>query len=176
MSRITVGPTGNTVQGNVLDASKLHLERKLQDHDPLLYLKWNPRKLYGHGCWEIRRKPELKSIREVVFFQGNTYTIIEPVELNMVNHVLDVAFINYALLSKIKRMDTWQQSDRGKDWGHEFEYDEAKAMEAEEERSAQTLTYVANQHKSEIRDFKNLVLSGMNPAQIADHWGKKQGQ
>lgn len=173
MAKIWVGPTGKLVQGHVLDASKTSLEEKLRDYDKQLYLKWNPKKLKGWGCWEIRRLPEKKSIKEVLRYKGASYVVLEFQELNLVNHVLDVGYINYDLVRKLKSMDMWVKHKDGTTFAHDHEYQEAKLMEAADKKALENTAYMAKQHKREINDFKELILSGMNPARIADYWSKK---
>jgi hypothetical protein len=62
---ISVGPVGSVSIGHVLDCNKKAFEAALTAYDPLLYVKWNPKKMRGHGVWEIRRKPEFYSAVDV---------------------------------------------------------------------------------------------------------------
>lgn len=175
MAKVWVKPTGSIIKGHVLDCAVGPLQRALREHDAQLYVKWNPRKLHGWGCWEVRRKPELKTIKytDVVTFKG--MTIAEPKynELSIVNHVMDVPFLNYSVVSKVKAMDTWTKEQfgyKGKNFAKEAEYLEAKYDEKIDEESMKERDYNLKQLKSEIRDLKEFILSGGNPAQIADFW------
>lgn len=172
-----VKPTGSIIKGHVFDCAVGPLQQALREHDAQLYVTWNSRKLHGWGCWEVRRKPELKTIRasDVVTFKG--ITIAEPKyhELNVVNHVMDVPFLNYSVVSRIKEMDTWNKEQfghKGKNFGKEAEYLEAKYDEAIDEKSMKERDYNLKQLKSEIRDLKEYILSGGNPARIADFWDR----
>ena len=110
--KIWVNPTGSTIRGHVLDSALKPLEQRLKDYDPQLYIKWNPKKLHGWGCWELRRKPEQKTVRpeDVVVFQGNTFVCPKYHELNLVDHVMDIPFLNYSIVKKLEKMDTWSSS------------------------------------------------------------------
>ncbi len=173
---IQVGPTGQITQGHVLDVSRRAFERALRDYDSLLYVKWNPKKLRGWGCWEIRRRPEKYVVLESVTFEGNTYTKVGPKELDIISNVLDCAFLNYDQLRKIKSMDTWKKDGSyGKDFVRNMEAREEAFKEGVKKKDKEDLAYAARQNKTAIRDFKDMIQSGLNPAQIADHWDKKQG-
>ena len=94
MPRFEIAPVGKISQGHVLDVAKGPFERALKDYDPLLYVRWNPKKVRGHGCWEIRRKPEMKGVREVVEFQGMSFVVIEHCELDIVSPNLEGLLTN----------------------------------------------------------------------------------
>jgi hypothetical protein len=178
MAKIQVGPVGNISKGHVLDCAAAPLVERLRDYDPQLYISWNPRKLRGHGCWEVRRKPDEKSVREndVVVFQGNTIVFPKYHENNLVNHVLDVPYLNYLILEKLKRMDMWTHKEtgfKGKKLTEVLDYKEAKFLEKEEDNALKELDYNLKQHSSEIRWFKDYVASGHNPYRLADYWGRK---
>lgn len=173
MAKYKTGPTGNAIQGHVLDCAKAPLERKLKEYDKQLYVRWNPKKLRGWGCWELRRKPDTKVIKETLLFHGNTYHNLEYKELNLVNHIMDIPFLNYNIIETVKSWDTWEKSS-SMGFAHDYQYLEGKMLEAEEEKAHAEATYNAKQMKHEIRDLKELVLSGFNPARIADYWDQKQ--
>lgn len=174
MSRITVGPAGSIIKGHVLDCAAAPVERALRAHDAQLYVKWNPRKLHGHGVWEVRRRPDTKSVlpEDVIVFKKNTFVFPKYHELDIVNHVLDVPFLNYNVVSKIKSMDAWSEKfgERGKNFAKEAEYIEAKYDEKTEDDFLKEREYNLKQMKSEIRWLKEYVASGGNPARIADYW------
>lgn len=173
-TKFHIGATGKIVKGHVLDVSRPSLERALRDYDAQLYLKWNPHKLQGMGLWEVRRKPETKTVGEndVVVYKGNTYVCPKYTELDIVNHVLDVPVLGYHILNRIKDMDTWSQSYRGKDFVSEMEYQEAKYAEREEDRAFDTLNYAIKQEKTAIRGFKDYLLGGGSPHRLAEYWNK----
>jgi hypothetical protein len=172
VAKIWVGPVGQVCTGNVLDVGKGPFERALKDYDSLLYVKWNPKKLRGHGCWEIRRRPEMKSVVEVVPFQGNTLVRIEYVEYDVVNHVLDCAFLNYDQLRKLKEMDLFTKHNL-KYLVDNIESSEAAHREAIDKKRLEERKMLSKEFKREIRDFKDLVASGHNPGEmISKHWGK----
>lgn len=187
---MTSSPTGRIIEGHVLDCSRKPLERKLKEYDAQLYLKWNKDKLHGWGCWELRRRPLMKTYTHTQYHRDNFgailrivpgdvhhldgCTIVEPKyhENDFENHVMDVPFLNYSIIEKIKKMDTWEHST-SMGFAHDYEYLEAKVMENEDEKSNAELTYSAKQYKREIRDFKEFLLSGNSPARIADYWNNK---
>lgn len=187
-----MGPTGGLCKGHVLDVSEKPFVQRLKDYDAQLYVKWNPKKLRGWGCWEIRRKPEEKTAKysqrhELLptgfmkygvqgdVYEFNGFTIVYPKyhELDLINHVLDVAFLNYSVIDKLKKMDMWNQKNmgyKGKNFNKEAEYLEAKHLDKIEDEALKELDYGMKQHKAEIRDFKEYVASGNNPYKLADHW------
>lgn len=166
---IICGPTGSVVKGHVLDVSVKPFEQALKDYDPLLYVKWQPKKLKGWGCWQIRRKnPNLEPM-EVVNYKGMSIIRLAHDEIDMNNLILEVAFLNYSQLNKIKEMDTWNKSHMV----HHIDYLEQKGKEERQLKAAEDMRHAAKEYKREIRDFKEMVLSGHNPADIAIHWNKK---
>jgi hypothetical protein len=170
--KVWLKPTGGVIKGHVLDCAIGPLSEKLRDYDAQLYVKWNPKKLKGWGCWEIRRRPEEMKVSEVEVFGGNTFVKLAYVENNLVNHVLDVPFLNYKILEKLKDMDQWKDDSRGADFNKRADYLEAKYDEKVEQHAEDEKNYMIKQHKSQIRDFKEYVLSGGNPYRLADYWGK----
>lgn len=172
---ISLGPTGGIIRGDVLDVNKTHLERTLKDYDPQLYIKWNPQRLKGWGAWEIRRRPETKTVVDVVVFGGNTYVKLDYHEIDLINGILAVSFLNYNIVAKLQAMDTWKHhGDKGKNFSKNIEYDAAKAQELQEKKAREERNHAAKVYKSEIRDFREYVLSGNNPAEIAKYWGKNE--
>lgn len=166
--KVWVGPTGRLSTGNVLDVGVKAFEQALRDHDHLLYIRWNPRKLKGWGCWEVRRRPEKKSVTHVFEWEGNTYCYINNEEIDIVNHVLDAGYLNYDLLTRIKAMDTWAGNRNY--WVEDLENKEKAHVAAKQAKAREDMRYAAKQMKSEIKDLKEMLKSGLNPAQIADHW------
>ena len=170
MSKVLVSPTGKLIEGNVLDVARKPFERALRDYDKQLYVVWNPNKLHGWGCWEIRRRPDTKSVTAVHEWEGNTIVSVGWRENSLICHVLDAAFLNYDQIRKLKSIDT---SVRGySNWISDLEYWEKKEEERQIAASRAARDYAAKQFKSEIRDFKEMIGSGFNPAHLADVWGK----
>lgn len=175
--KFEVGPTGHLIQGDVLDVSKSKLTEALKAYDALLYIKWNPNKLRGNGVWELRRRPEFKTVVQREVFEGNTYSFIDYKELDMENHVLDLPYLNYEVLNRIKKMDLWVHSgyDRNnKKKIHNF-WDkmdgvQAEVKSAQEQKNYDDLLYNMKQQKTAIRSLKEAILSGVNPADLAKHW------
>lgn len=163
---ISIGATGNIVKGSVLDVNKKALEEKLRDYDKQLYIAWNPKKLKGMGTWEIRRRPEQKSAVPKTEYMGQVWFVLEYVENNLINHVLDVPVLNYDVLGKIARMDTINV----KNWAAELDYKRMKYEEKIKKEEREELSALFRDNKREMRDFKELVASGFNPARISKYW------
>ena len=172
MAKIWVSPVGKLVEGHVLDCRRGPLEVALRRYDAQLYLKWNSKKLRGEGCWELRRKPEYKSVKETLMFQGKTYAVLEYKEYDTVNHVRDFAHLNYKILEWVKDPlnDTWQESYKAKNFVNEFEYRNAKAQEKIDEQSDADRKYNIKQHKREIAGLMDYLNSGGDPNQIVENW------
>ena len=174
---VLVGPTGTVVKGHVLDVNYKAFDRALKLYDPQLYLKWNPKKCRKYGCWEIRRKPDEKTLKPADVYQFEGYTISWPKyhEMSMVNHVLDAAFLNYSILGKLKAMDMWTHKEtgyKGKDLTKTLDYKEAKYLDKIEDQSLAELKYNLKQIRSELGGYKDFIAHGGNPALLADYWGK----
>ena len=159
---IFVGATGAVVRGDVLDCSVDGISRALKDLDPRLYVVWNAKKWKGYGCWEIRIRPQYKEAQLVGTLSGNTYVDVRYRENNLVNHVIDCAFLNYDVIRKLKEMDT----DTKRNWVGEFESTAAEKRRLEQLKANEELQYAIRQNKSMARDLKNLVQSGVDPARI----------
>lgn len=165
-----MGPMGKVIRGHVLDCSVTGITRALKDYDPQLYVKWNPKKIRGHGCWEIRRIPNNKTIADAAEFQGNWIIKVDYVENDIINHVLDCAYLNYDAVRKVKEMDCWK-SDH---WIHRLDQDEEERRTNALEKAKNELRYNSKQIKPLMKAFKDMIGSGLNPAQIAQHWGNMQ--
>lgn len=170
MSKVWLAPTGSVVEGHVLDVAKKPFERALKDYDSQLYVRWNPKKLKGWGCWEIRRKPESQTIVDFVEWKGTTVFKLGYREVDLVANILDCAFLNYDQLRKIREMDTWQIGP--KQWLADRDYAEKQHKAAITAKRKEELKYAAKEYKREIRDFKEFVLSGNNPHLISQYWDK----
>lgn len=168
MAKVWVGPVGKLIEGTVLDVSRKPFERALRDLDPQLYVKWNPRKLNGHGCYEIRRRNDFKEIVDYAVYAGKVICKVDYAEIDMVNHILDCAFLNYDQIRKIKSMDTWQKDH----WINNMEYLEQKQREKQLDKAKDVIRQASKEYRREIRDFKEYVASGHDPNRLADHWNK----
>lgn len=169
---IHLAPSGRLIEGHVLDCSKGPLLRKVKEYDDQLYFRWNPKKLQGWGCWELRRRPEHKQIVDYVVYEGNTYTRLEYKENDLVCHIKDFPFLNYKILDWLKINDQWDKSYKAKDFGKELEYKEAKIQEDLEEKADKERTYMLKQHRSQVKDFMSYVNEGGDPTRIAEFWNK----
>lgn len=159
---VKIAPVGKLIEGHVLDVSKKPFLRALKDYDKQLYVKWNPNKLKGWGCWEIRRKPELSTPVYKGSYRGVKFYKYEYKEYQDIHHVLDSAFLNYDLLRKLKEMDTW----RSDHWINDLEYHEQKVKEKIQSERKKELQYSVKQNRKAIRDMMEMVKSGIHPARI----------
>lgn len=166
VSKLFLAPTGRLSTGHVLDVNQKSFEETLQFYDKQLYTKWNPKKLGGWGCWEIRRKADTKSVAEIVQFQDMNILKIDYVDFNDIHHVLDCAFLNYDALNKLKSMDAFLNKDH---WAHDLNNLDAREKAHETKVAAkakQEKIYEIRQHKAAMRHFMNLVRDGHHPGQI----------
>lgn len=170
MLKIWVSPTGNTIRGHVLDCSVGPLVERLRDYDPQLYVRWDDKKLRGWGCWSVRRRPNTKTVKESVVYGGNTYHIVDYVENNFENHVLDVPFLNYQILEKLKQMDTWRHSNYGQNFMGAMDSKAEDHAEKAKQAALQERRYELRQQKTMVRDLMDYTLSGGDPSRIANHW------
>lgn len=157
-----IAPTGGLIVGSVRDCNKRVLEKLLRDYDSQLYIKWNAKKRGGWGCWEIRRKPNyLTPVYQGQFNDQPIYTM-ERKELDLVAHVLDLNYLSYEVMGKIKSMDAWGTQH----WAAQQDYLAAKQREVVEKQARDELRYNIKQHKREWRELAALVSQGINPASI----------
>lgn len=168
-----MGPTGKLIRGHVLDVAVKPFEQAMRFtlSDPYLYVRWNGEKLRGHGCWEIRRRPEFNSALDVAELDGQLLFKVGPKEYDLVHHVLDCAFLNYDAIRKLKDMDTWK-------WGNSSQYqDEVERQtktrqQRDAERRKKELAYAAKHYKAEIKGFQDALRDGVNPHAIANYWDR----
>jgi hypothetical protein len=174
VANVLMGPTGNIIKGHVLDVAVEPFVQAMRFAltDPYLYVKWNPKKLGGWGCWEIRRAPEFNSAIDVTEYNGAVIFNVGPRELDLVHHVLDCAFLNYDAIRKLKEMDTWKYGERGADWQDEVERQTRTRRERERESAKNETRAMTNYFRREIRQFKEMIKDGVNPAAIAQHWDR----
>ena len=170
MGKIFMSPTGNIIRGHVLDCSVGPLVERLRDLDSQLYVVWNPKKLRGWGLWEIRRHPNMKTVKEVLPYGGNTYVVVDYIENDFENHILDVPYLNYNVISRLKEMDTWTVSRDGETFNREMDYRASRRKATEEASALGERRYALKQNKTLIRDLMDYTLSGGDPSQIAHHW------
>jgi hypothetical protein len=163
---ITIGPTGHIITGDVLDSSRKHLERKLRDYDSQLYVVWNPNKLKGWGCWEIRRRPSKKTAVKCGTFNGATIFELKFVENNFEHHVLDLPYLNYEVLTKLKQIDAWAD----KRWIDSLEDKEKRHKSELEDKARKEAVYNMKQNRHFIKAWREMLQSGLNPSAIAAHW------
>jgi hypothetical protein len=136
----------------------------LQQYDRQLYNKWNPKKRGGMGLWEVRRRPD----RKTAVYQGKGIYSLEYVELDLINHVMDAPILTPRLLNKIQAMDAWRINN----WAADFETKRRQYEEHLNEKVREETSYMIKQHKTEFSDFRSLLLSGFNPARLAQYWGR----
>lgn len=161
-------PVGKLIRGHVLDVSVKPFVKALQDYDKQLYLVWNPHKLKGHGCWEIRRLPNEKRAVFQGEYKGVKFYKLMHVEHKDIHHVLDCAFLNYDAIRKIKEMDVWNLV-KASGYDSLDAYIDAKSAEQKEARqstAAANLAYAIKQNKSAMTYFLEMVRSGMHPAEV----------
>lgn len=156
------GPAGKLVKGHVLDVNQKGFDSALKFMDPQLYTYWNPKKLRGWGCWEIRRRPQNKTALYVGSFKGMNFYRCLYLENNLVHHVMDCAFLNYDAIRKLKEMDTWGNPT----WASGMEAREEAYRNQVRAKAKEDLKYAIKQSKSAARDLMEAVNSGVHPAQI----------
>lgn len=167
--KIELGPVGRVAEGHVLDCNKKSFERALQNYDPMLYIRWNPKKLRGHGCWEIRRRPEFNSALDVTEFGEAVIVKVGPREIDLVHHVMDCAFLNYDQLRKLKEIDTWQ-------YGTSTQYQDLverktrDRKELEQSQGMQRRREAIRTFRKQINEFREYILNGGNPHMIGAFW------
>jgi hypothetical protein len=167
--KILMGPQGRLIKGHVLDVNEKRFNEALRFYDPQLYTRWNPNKLRGHGCWEIRRKPEFNSALDVTEYEGNLIFRVGPKEYDLVHHVLDCAFLNYDALRKLREMDCWQYGSAS-DYQDEVERRTRDRREREREAALKERAALTHYYRKEIRAFREAIRDGMNPHLIAKYW------
>lgn len=187
MKKVKLARESNLIQGHVLDVSRAPLLAALRRYDPQLYIKWNPKKRAGRGCWELRRKPEFKTVREgrfletpkfgKVFFPGDVfefdgYTLAVPKyhETNFENHVKDFEYLSYDMVKWVADHDLFKYGYKGKNAIQEAEYREAKYEEKIDEESYAEKMYGFKQMRTQISDFREYILAGGDPYRLLDFW------
>lgn len=156
---IKINRLGNTIEGHVLDVRKEPFLRALKDLDSRLYIKWNPEKNAGNGCWEIRIKPTKKVPVYKTTLNGVKYFELEYVEDNLIHHILDVPCLNYRVITRLREMDAYAQ----KDWLENMDYQAEKALIEKENKADAERRYLVKENKKYFRELQELVQSGYNP-------------
>lgn len=154
--------TGKIVTGSVLDCNKKHLERALKDYEPRLYLKWNPAKCSGIGCWELRIRPLTKTAVPKWELGNSIVFDMQYVETFDVNHVKDFALLNYNILNWVQDHDAFKH----KDWVSALEDAEEKSYNKELDTAKSDLKYALKHHKGAMGDLKEYARSGNNLANL----------
>lgn len=157
---IQVSNLGRTVEGHVLDCNKKELIRLLKNYDSKLYLKWNPNKNKGYGMWEIRRTPNEKTAVYECDYRGAKIFSLKAVENDLINHVLDVPYLNYRVMNRIKEMDAWVNKRLIED----MDYQAEKNLIASELKAEADRKYMIKHNKKYFGQLKQLVQDGYNPA------------
>jgi len=157
MKTITA-PTGKIITGRVFDVSKTTFDSALKEIDKRLYTRWNPDKLQGWGCWEIRIRPTYKTAMYQGSYQGVDFYELDYLEVDTVHHVLDCAFLNFDAIRKLKEMDT----NNPKHFIHTLEYDETCRTNEVTEKALAERKYAIKQNKKAMRDLYEMVRSGEN--------------
>lgn len=180
---ILVGPTGNLVRGTVFDVSKSALETELRAYDKQLFLKWNPKKRSGLGCWELHRSPDKKMAVFKGKWNGMAFFNLEYPPYDFISHVFDVPCLTYRMVELLRERDLYRIVERkpGEDYTvwmdrveKEAAYRQAKFEEELNRKASEESAYTGKQYKKEIRAYREMILSGLNPALIAKHWNDKK--
>lgn len=170
---VKVGPVGKVSRGHVLDVNVKSFERALKNYDPMLYVTWNPKKCKGHGCWEIRRKPEFNSALDIAEIGNIALVKVGPYENPLVHHVMDCAFLNYDQIRKLKEMDTWQYGNASQ-YQDLVEQKTRDRRERDKELGMKRRADAARTFRKQIRALKQYILDGGNPHRIAEFWDQVQ--
>jgi hypothetical protein len=151
-------PLGRVIRGHVLDCNQKAFNRALREIDSRLYTEWNPFKVRGHGCWEIRIKPRRKTPLYRGTYRGAAFYELVDLEFDTVHHVLDCAFLNYDALRKLKEMDTYDKNH----FVHNLEALEQEQANKVAEEAQRERRYNLRQHKSALHELYERVRSGQN--------------
>lgn len=161
--KFEIAPTGKIIKGHVFDVNPRQFTEKLKQYDPHLYVKWNSKKLKGWGCWEIRRATTEYRITNIADISPTERILkLDYPEIDIVNHVLDCAFLNYDAIRKLKEMDTFRKDH----FIHTLEADEATRKKEIKAKAREELKYAIRHNKSLVKKAKDLVESGVNPAEL----------
>lgn len=157
---IEVTNQGRVIKGSVFDVNPKYLERALKDYDKQLYLKWNPNKREGLGMWELRRTPNEKTAVFKTDYKGVNFYELDFVENDLVHHVLDLPYLNYKVLTRLREMDAWENKNH---ISHRDYLAEKKLIQDELKYEAE-IKYLVKENKKYFQDLQEYVRSGYNPA------------
>lgn len=146
---------GRVVKGSVHDCDKKWLERQLKAYDSQLYIKWNPDKNHGRGIWEIRRRPDRKSL----VWQGSRWFKVEYVENDQIHHVMDSFVLTPRILDKIYEMDT----TRHHNYVDKLEYEQERSQIRLENEARKEREYIVRHEMRYFKHLKEEMLAGRNP-------------
>lgn len=176
MNKFNIGPTGALVHGTIHDCKRSSVESAIKSYDPLLYIKWNPSKNYGMGRWELRRRPEKKSVKETLEIDGVKYHRLDYVELDLVNHIFDLPVLNYSIMERIKKADVWARADYDGNNATKVERlldrIEEKRIALQEEHKKKNMEetlYKMQQFDSQLEVYRQAILDGQNPADLVKY-------
>lgn len=171
---ITAGPTGRIITGDLFDSNPKTIELLLKDYDSQLYLKWNTEKCEGRGCWEVRRHPNLKRSVHKGHYNGIDFFNLEYVENDIENHIMDAVFLHPGILDNLKKMDQWELL---RQYGYTSMNDLIQRSQTDLRakaaiKAAEVARQGAKSMRSEIKDLKAMLLSGMRPGRLFSALGK----
>lgn len=157
-----IAPTGRLVRGTIHDCNEKAFLRAIHAYDKSLYIKWNPTKRDGYGCWELWRKPTKKTLVNHGEFEGCHFFTLEYQSKSLVHHIKDLEYLSYDLVDWLKQADGWNHKSVGKllDDAYVNHLDKIDAKKWEEIR-----LYLKD-HKSEMKDLYEYVRSGGNLAAL----------
>lgn len=187
MTQVQVKGESKVIKGHVLDVAFSPLLAALKRYDEQLYLKWKPSKRGELGVWQLRRKPELKTVTRGYsletprglarvpgdIFEFDSYTISFP-KYHETRHdvVKEFPRLDNRILDWVAKQDLWKYGHKGKDFATESAYQEAKFEEKVDEESYAEMQYMLKDMRTQIRDFREYILAGGDPYRLMDYWGK----
>lgn len=165
-----------------MDCAPGPLLQALRRYDNQLYVKWNSKK----AKWELRRKPEQKSVKEGrfmdtptkgrVYFPGDVHQmddfaiVVPKYHETSADRVKFFDRLDYRILDWVAGHDLWKFGYKGKDFASESDYLAAKYEEKIDEESYAEKMYGLKQMKTQIQDFREYVLAGGDPYRLMDFW------
>lgn len=178
--KIEIGVTGKIVRGNSLDVNRKAFEQSLRNLDPQLYLVWNPIKRSGMGCWEILRRPDKKKAVYRATHEGVNFFEITTNDKDSAL-VRELEHLHYRVIEDMASKDINRIFNRKPHESDEVfmervyretDYRQQQHQQAVMAKAHEESTYIARQHKKEIRELRELALSGFNLARVMGQWNK----
>lgn len=173
---IRTGPTGALVQGTIHDSKRSSVEATIKSYDPLLYIKWNPNKNHKMGMWELRRRPEMKSVKETIELDGVKYHRLDYIELDLINHIFDLPILTHSILERIKKADVWAKADydgsnvkKVERLLDKIEEKRIALQTAHKEKNMADTMYAMKQFNSQLEIYRQAILDGQNPADLVKY-------